>query len=75
MQLLIQRIIHYIQLKLKMSRKSIEEMIKRFTPEEWNQIIKTEMKELGLYFTGKKLDEPMNLFEELLKDKEIDEVE
>ena len=58
-----------------MSRKSIEEMIKRFTPEEWNQIIKTEMKELGLYFTGKKLDEPMNLFEELLKDKEIDEVE
>ena len=69
MQLLIQRIIHYIQLKLKMSRKSIEEMIKQFTPEEWNQIIKTEMKELGLYFTGKKLDEPINLFEELLKDE------
>lgn len=56
-----------------MSRKSIEEMIKQFTPEEWNQIIKTEMEELGLYFTGKKLDEPMNLFEEeLLKDEEID---
>ena len=54
-----------------MSRKSIEEMIKRFTPEEWDRIIKTEMKELGLYFTGKELDEPMNLFEELLEDEEI----
>ena len=55
-----------------MSRKSIEEMIKRFTPEEWDRIIKAEMEELGLYFTGKKLDEPMDLFEELLKEEEID---
>ena len=55
-----------------MARKSVEEMINQFTPEEWYQIIEAEMKELGLYFTGKELDKPMNLFEELLKDDEID---
>lgn len=33
-----------------MARKSIEEMVKQFTPEEWRKKIEEGMKELGLYF-------------------------
>ena len=47
-----------------MARKPVEEMIEQYTPEEWQQIIETEMEELGLYFTGEILEEPISLFEE-----------
>ena len=37
--------------------KSVEEMIKSKTPEEWDQIIKEEMERLGLRFKERDADE------------------
>ena len=37
--------------------KSVEEMIKSKTPEEWDQIIREEMERLGLRFKERDADE------------------
>ena len=47
-----------------MARKSVDEMIHQFSPEEWRARIEKCMEELGLYFSGKKQDGYVSLFPE-----------
>ena len=47
--------------------KTVEEMIRSKTPEEWRKIIDEEMKRLGLKFVKKEGDVDWHLFPEGIK--------
>ena len=52
-----------------MEKKSIEEMVRQFSPEEWRQRIENGMKELGLVFSDTVEETYMPLFPESYTDE------